>query len=165
VNIRVGKRAQHVADYFATHPGTPYSICIRGGEAVVAMVGSARLYVCAHNPTATLERVAQNCPRRITILRSPAMKESTFDVLINLCVRSAWSRSVAVGSSAAHCSELRKWTSSDRLFGDQSALLPPGLVSNVPTVSGLMHCGQSQGGTVGRDHDWGNNGHIPSAKL
>ena len=39
------------------------------------------------NPTATLERVAQNCPRRITILRSPAMKEATFDVLINLCVK------------------------------------------------------------------------------
>jgi DDE superfamily endonuclease len=47
-NIRVGKRAQHVADSFATHPGTPYSIRIRGGEAVGAMVGSARLYVCAH---------------------------------------------------------------------------------------------------------------------
>jgi DDE superfamily endonuclease len=47
-NIRVGKRAQHVADYFATHPGTPYSIRIRGGAEVVAMVGSARLYVCAH---------------------------------------------------------------------------------------------------------------------
>jgi hypothetical protein len=47
-NIRVGKRAQHVADYFATHPGAPYSIRIRGGAEVVAMVGSARLYVCAH---------------------------------------------------------------------------------------------------------------------
>jgi hypothetical protein len=47
-NIRVGKRDQHVADYFAPHPGTPYSIRIRGGEAVVAMVGSARLYVCSH---------------------------------------------------------------------------------------------------------------------
>jgi DDE superfamily endonuclease len=47
-NIRAGKRVQHVADYFATHPGTPYSIRIRGGEVVGAMVGSARLYVCAH---------------------------------------------------------------------------------------------------------------------
>ena len=47
-NIRVGQRHQHVADYFATHPGTPYSIRIRGGVEVVAMVGSARLYVCAH---------------------------------------------------------------------------------------------------------------------
>jgi hypothetical protein len=47
-NIRVGKREQHVADYFAPHPGTPHRIRIRGGEEVVAMVGSARLYVCSH---------------------------------------------------------------------------------------------------------------------
>jgi hypothetical protein len=47
-NMRVGKRDQHVADYFATHPGMPCPIRIRGGEEVVAMVGSARLYVCAH---------------------------------------------------------------------------------------------------------------------
>ncbi len=47
-NIRLGKRAQHVADYFATHPGTPHTIRIRGGEEVVAMVSSARLYVCSH---------------------------------------------------------------------------------------------------------------------
>ena len=47
-NIRAGKRDQHVADYFATHPGTPYRIRIRGGEEVGALVGSARLYVCAH---------------------------------------------------------------------------------------------------------------------
>jgi len=48
-NIRVGKRAQHVADYFATHPGTPHRIRIRGGAERVAMVGSARLYVCSHH--------------------------------------------------------------------------------------------------------------------
>jgi DDE superfamily endonuclease len=47
-HIRVGKREQHVADYFATHPGTPHTIRIRGGDEVVAMVRSARLYVCAH---------------------------------------------------------------------------------------------------------------------
>ena len=47
-NIRVGQRAQHVADYFATHPGTPHTIRIRGGEEVVVWVSSARLYVCSH---------------------------------------------------------------------------------------------------------------------
>jgi hypothetical protein len=47
--IRVHKRDQHVADYFATHPGTPQHIRIRGGEEVVALVGSARLYVCSHH--------------------------------------------------------------------------------------------------------------------
>ena len=47
--VRVHKRDQHVADYFAMHPGTPQHIRIRGGEAVGARVGSARLYVCSHH--------------------------------------------------------------------------------------------------------------------
>jgi hypothetical protein len=47
-NIRAGTREQHVADYFATHPGTPHTIRIRGGEEVVVWVSSARLYVCSH---------------------------------------------------------------------------------------------------------------------
>ena len=46
--VRVHKREQPVADYFATHPGTPHTIRIRGGEEVSALIGSARLYVCAH---------------------------------------------------------------------------------------------------------------------
>ncbi len=47
-NLRVGKREQHVADYCATHPGTPPRIRIRGGDEVGARVGSARLDVCSH---------------------------------------------------------------------------------------------------------------------
>jgi hypothetical protein len=47
-NVRVHKREQPVADYFATHPGTSHTLRIRGGQEVVAIVGSARLYVCAH---------------------------------------------------------------------------------------------------------------------
>ena len=46
--VRLHTREQHVYDYFATHPGTPHPIRIRGGEEMVAIVGSARLYVCAH---------------------------------------------------------------------------------------------------------------------
>jgi hypothetical protein len=46
--VRLHKREQHVADSFATHPGTPHTIRIRGGEEVIAIVGSARLYVCSH---------------------------------------------------------------------------------------------------------------------
>lgn len=46
--VRVHKREQHVADYCAAHPGTPRTIRIRGGEEVIASVGSARLYVCSH---------------------------------------------------------------------------------------------------------------------
>jgi hypothetical protein len=40
--VRVQKRAQHVADYCATHPGTPHTIRIRGGQEGVAIVGRAR---------------------------------------------------------------------------------------------------------------------------
>ena len=47
-NMRVGKRAPHVADSFATHPGTPQRLRIRGAQEVVAPVGRARLYVCSH---------------------------------------------------------------------------------------------------------------------
>jgi hypothetical protein len=47
-NVRLHKREQNVSDYFATHPGTLHTIRIRGGQEVVAIVGSARLYVCAH---------------------------------------------------------------------------------------------------------------------
>jgi hypothetical protein len=46
--VRLQKREQHVADYFATHPGTPHTIRIRGGQEVVALVGSARWYVSSH---------------------------------------------------------------------------------------------------------------------
>jgi hypothetical protein len=47
-NVRLHQRDQPLADYFATHPGTPQTIRIRGGEERVVMVRSARLYVCAH---------------------------------------------------------------------------------------------------------------------
>lgn len=46
--VRLYKREQHVSDYFATHPGTSQNIRIRGGEEMGAIVGSARMYVCAH---------------------------------------------------------------------------------------------------------------------
>lgn len=41
--VRWHKRDQHVADYVATHPGTPQHIRIRGGDEVVARGGSARV--------------------------------------------------------------------------------------------------------------------------
>jgi hypothetical protein len=47
--VRMYQREQHVAAYFATHPGTPLRIRIRGGDEMEAVVGSARLYVCAHH--------------------------------------------------------------------------------------------------------------------
>jgi hypothetical protein len=47
-NVRGHKRAQQVADSCATHPGTPHTIRIRGGDEVIAIVGSARLSGCSH---------------------------------------------------------------------------------------------------------------------
>ena len=47
-NIRVYQREQHLADYFAAHPGPPQTLRIRGGDARVAMVRRARVYVCSH---------------------------------------------------------------------------------------------------------------------
>jgi DDE superfamily endonuclease len=47
--VRVYKREQYVADYFTAHPGTPQKIRIRGGEEIAVLVGSARMYVCAHH--------------------------------------------------------------------------------------------------------------------
>jgi hypothetical protein len=46
--VRLHKREQNVSASFATHPGTPHTIRLRGGQEVIAIVGSARLYVCAH---------------------------------------------------------------------------------------------------------------------
>jgi hypothetical protein len=46
--VRLHKRDQHVADYCAAPPGIPQHLRIRGGEAVVSRVGSARVYVCSH---------------------------------------------------------------------------------------------------------------------
>ena len=48
--VRVQKRAQHVADSCATHPGTPHTLRLRGGHEVIALVGSARVSVSSHHP-------------------------------------------------------------------------------------------------------------------
>jgi hypothetical protein len=50
-NMRAHKRAPHVADDVATHPGPPQNLRLRGGEAVVAIVARARVDRCAHNTT------------------------------------------------------------------------------------------------------------------
>jgi DDE superfamily endonuclease len=47
-NVRLHQRTQPLAAYFATHPGIPQTIRIRGGDERGALVRSARLYVCSH---------------------------------------------------------------------------------------------------------------------
>lgn len=45
--IRIGNKEQSVEEYFSKHPGTPFKVRIRGGKEVIAIVGSARMHVCA----------------------------------------------------------------------------------------------------------------------
>lgn len=48
-NVRFKNRELSVAQYFSKYPGTPQKITPRGGQEIIARVGSARLYVCAHH--------------------------------------------------------------------------------------------------------------------
>jgi len=48
-NVRFRNRERSVEEYFTSYPGTPHKITIRGGKEITAIVGSARLYVCAHH--------------------------------------------------------------------------------------------------------------------
>src|SRR5215471_9724452 len=80
-NMRIGKRAQHGADYFATPPGTPYSIRIRGGEAVVAMVGSARLYVCAHKTKRFIVAIKYEAEETYRYLIASDLSWRTLDIV------------------------------------------------------------------------------------
>ena len=75
-NIRVGKRAQHVAAYCATHPGTPQRLRIRGGQAGVATVGSARLYVCSTEPNGLLWRSNRGRKLSLSDRRGPELADA-----------------------------------------------------------------------------------------
>ena len=47
-NVRFGQREMTVAPYFAMHPGVAMTMHLRGGQTVQVILGSARLYVSAH---------------------------------------------------------------------------------------------------------------------
>ena len=47
-NVRFRQREMTVAPYFATHPGVTMTVRLRGGQPVSVILGSARLYVSAH---------------------------------------------------------------------------------------------------------------------
>ncbi len=47
-NVRFRQREMTVAQYFATYPGVNMTLRIRGDQAVTVVLGSARLYVSAH---------------------------------------------------------------------------------------------------------------------
>jgi hypothetical protein len=80
-NIRVGKRAQHVADYCATHPGTPQRLRIRGGQEVVATVGSARLDVCSHKTKRCIVAIKYAEEERYRSLIASDLRWRTLDIV------------------------------------------------------------------------------------
>jgi hypothetical protein len=47
-NVRFRQREMTVAQYFATYPGVATTLRLRGGQTVPVVLGSARLYVSAH---------------------------------------------------------------------------------------------------------------------
>ena len=47
-NILFRNKKMTVEQYFVKHPGIPQKITIRGGKQMSAVIGSARLHVCAH---------------------------------------------------------------------------------------------------------------------
>jgi hypothetical protein len=78
--VRVYQREQPVADSFATPPGTPQTIRIRGGEAAVARVGRARLAVGSHRTNrliVALKDAGEAPPRE---LRAAALTWRTRDL-------------------------------------------------------------------------------------
>src|SRR6266513_4885243 len=98
-NIRAGKRDQHVADYFATHPGTPHRIRIRGGAEVVVWVSSARLYVCSHKTKRFLVAIKYESEETYRYLIASDLSWRTLDIVqghtlspfnMVIVVRGAW---------------------------------------------------------------------------
>ena len=79
--IRVHKREQPVADYFATHPGTPQKIRIRGGEEVRAIVGSARLYVCSHYTKRFIVAIKDEAEETYRYLMASDLSWRTLDIV------------------------------------------------------------------------------------
>jgi hypothetical protein len=79
--VRAYKREYHVADYFATHPGTPQSLRIRSGDAVTAIVGSARLYVGAHRTKRFIIAMKYESENAYRYLTASNLSWSTLDIV------------------------------------------------------------------------------------
>ena len=80
-HMRVGQRDQHVAAYCAPPPGTPSSLRIRGGDEVVAMVGSARLYICAHKTTRCIVAITYAAEELYRSLIAADLRWRTLDIV------------------------------------------------------------------------------------
>src|SRR5438128_9912224 len=114
-NIRIGKRHQHVADYFATHPGPPQRIRIRGGEEVVAMVSSARLYVCAHKTKRFVVAIKYEHEETYRYLIASDLSWRTLDIVQGQTLR--WLVEVFIEDWKSH----EGWSQLTKQPGDEGA--------------------------------------------
>jgi hypothetical protein len=114
-HIRIGRRAQPVADYFATHPGTPHRIRIRGSDEVVAMVGSARLYVCSHNTKRLIVAIKYEDEETYRYLIASDLSWRTLDIVQGHTLR--WLVEVFIQDWKSH----EGWAQLTKQPGDEGA--------------------------------------------
>ena len=113
--VRLRKREQNVSDYFATHPGTPHTICIRGGQEVVAIVGSARLYVCAHKTKRFVVALKYEDAETYRYLIASDLRWRTLDIVQGQTLR--WLVEVFIQDWKAH----EGWSSLTKQPGKEGA--------------------------------------------
>lgn len=80
-NVLFMKRKTTVEHYFAKHPGTPQPITIRGGKQVSAIIGSARLHVCAHGKKRFVVALKYEGEDRYRYLVASDMSWRTIDIV------------------------------------------------------------------------------------
>ena len=79
--VRLSSHAQHVSASFAPHPGTPQTMRSRGGEDLGAVVGSARMDVCAHKTTRFLMAITYEGEATSRSLMAAALSWRTLDMV------------------------------------------------------------------------------------
>jgi hypothetical protein len=80
-NVLFKNRKITVEHYFEKHPGTPRQIIIRGGKSVSAIIGSARLHVCAHGKKRFVIALKYEGEERYRYLVASDMSWRTIDIV------------------------------------------------------------------------------------
>jgi hypothetical protein len=79
--VRFRNNTMSVAEYFAKHPGTEFKIKIRGGEEVVVVVSSIRLYVCSHKTKRFVVALKYENEKEYRYLVASDMSWRTLDIV------------------------------------------------------------------------------------
>ena len=80
-NVLFMKKKMTVEHYFAKHPGTPQKITIRGDKQIWAIIGSARLHVCAHGKKRFVIALKYEGEDRYRYLVASDMSWRTIDIV------------------------------------------------------------------------------------